>query len=118
MSYIRAIPRDLFNEANLLKCHGQLFIHLEGRLPNGGFPEDVSHFEVEQDPNSGALYIVNLPFTIGRRQFRLTRPLNSRNPWPLYVECPDDPEFEVIAVYNENGSLTDEMESLVNEAAE
>ena len=57
MSYIRVIPRDLFNEANLLKCHGQLVIHLEGRLPNAGFPEDVSRFEVEQDPNSGAIYI-------------------------------------------------------------
>ena len=29
MSYPRVIPRDLFNEASLLKCYGQVYLKLE-----------------------------------------------------------------------------------------
>ncbi len=29
MTYKRVIPRDLFNEANLLKCYGALWIALD-----------------------------------------------------------------------------------------
>lgn len=36
MSYFRVIPRDLFNEASLLKCYGRLAILLDDmRSPLG-----------------------------------------------------------------------------------
>ncbi len=33
--YARVIPRDLFNEANLLKCFGNLYLRLEVFEPSG-----------------------------------------------------------------------------------
>jgi hypothetical protein len=107
-NYLRVIPRDLFNEASLLKCYGQLALYLLDK----GVPAETASFlehtrggfQVAQDENSGAIYVHNLPLLIGGRAFRLIRPLNSREPWPLYVEAFDDPDFDVIAVFNEDGT--------------
>jgi hypothetical protein len=47
MGYTRVIPRDLFNEANLLKCIGGLYIaleHVESRAPTGCRDADASTY--------------------------------------------------------------------------
>jgi hypothetical protein len=111
MAYRRVIPRDLFNEADLLKCLGRLCILLENHqghraeLSEG----DGAPFDIQQDESSGALEVRNLPFRIAGNPFRLTRPLNSRRPWPLYAEDEDD----AWSVFTSDGELTPEFLDLI-----
>jgi hypothetical protein len=117
MSYNRVIPRDLFNEANLLKCYGQLYINLEvwsgQRIVLELLDEEGSQgFRVEQDPASGAIFIANVVLWVRGRAYHLERPLNSRNPYPLYLNT-DEEDPEVIAVFTDWGSFTDEMETFL-----
>lgn len=116
MSYRRVIPRDLFNEASLLKCLGQLWIKLDGANLNAslefldeGEPEP---FDIIQDSNSGNLSVRNIAFLLGRKRYGLERPLNSRQPWPLWVvamEDDDDPDFETFEVFEGEGNLSAEF---------
>jgi hypothetical protein len=109
MSYIRVLPRDLFNEANLLKCLGQLWLLIEGDDRAKFLVEAVEAFDIEQDENDGSLSVVNLPFALRARLVHLSRPLNSRQPWPLYLSIPEDPDFDPIAVFNDVGDLSEDM---------
>jgi hypothetical protein len=109
MSYVRVLPRDLFNEANLLKCLGQLWLLVDGREGAKFLVEAVEGFEIRQDPNDGSLFVGNVPFALRGLLAHLSRPLNSREPWPLYLSIPEDPDFDVIAVFNDDGSLSDDM---------
>jgi len=113
MSYERVIPRDLFNEGSLLKCYGRLYILLEGDRNAAFTTESVSSFDVVQREDDGRLYIENLPFVICGKEYRLTRPLNSRAPWPLYAELANDPDFEEIPVFTDDGELSVEMRELI-----
>lgn len=115
MSYRRVLPRDLFNESNLLKCYGRLWIILsEMDNHQARFEmEEVESFEVFQSSGDGSLFVDNLPLTVGEHDYRLKRPLNSREPWPLYADSMDDPDFEMVPVFDDEGNLTDEMLSLI-----
>jgi hypothetical protein len=110
MTYRRVIPRDLFNEANLLKCLGQLYLLTE-RYPNVTLElvNPTRHFCVEQFPGDGSLFAGNVMLLIKKERYPLSRPLNSREPWPLYATTPDDEE---VAVFNDDGTLTDEFKEL------
>lgn len=113
MAYLRVIPRDLFNEANLLKCLGTLWIKLEAIPNHAAFLDDggsLWSFEIEQDTGSGAIFAGNLPFTIGGKPYLLTRPLNSRRSWPLYATGPED---GVTEVFTDEGELTEEFLDLI-----
>jgi hypothetical protein len=115
VSYVRTIPRDLFNEANLLKCLGHLFIMLETTSCKAQFDvEDVPSFDVQQDKHDGSIYVANLPFSVAGRNVHLSRPLNSRSSWPLYLSLPDDPDFEPIQVFEETGFFTDAMLTFID----
>jgi hypothetical protein len=103
MTYRRVIPRDLFNEANLLKCMGRLALLREHMLA-----EDVAEFRIEQDESDGSISVVNLPLWLKAKTYRLFRPLNSRAPWPLYLTYGDDD----IAVFDEYGDLTQQFAEL------
>ena len=111
--YNRVAPRDFFNEANYLKCFGQLALHkLEMRKGSDlyGFDEDfyMKHgIELDQCPMSGALVENSGLFYKERTGERLDlmRPLNSREAWPLYIEGPDD----TIYVFDDDGALTEEF---------
>ena len=112
MSYARVIPRDLFNEADLLKCYGRLVIllqnlgHHHAELSEGsGAP-----FDIQQDSSSGAITVANLPFAIAGERYRLMRPLNSRQPWPLYAV---DDEDEEVAVFSRIGEFSAEFLQLI-----
>lgn len=115
MSYIRVLPRDLFNEASLLKCLGQLWLLVDGKAPTAQFDVEAVEevFHVIQDPSDGSIYVANLPFSMGGRRAHLSRPLNSREPWPLYISFPGHPEIDVTAVFKEDGSLSHEMNLLL-----
>lgn len=115
MSYVRVIPRDLFNEADLLKCLGRLWILLaetrghNARLGDQESEHDGSAFEIAQDENDGSIYVINLPFMIGRMEFTPFRPLNSRNAWPLFIHH----NFDDIRVFTEEGQFTPEFFGLI-----
>lgn len=110
MTYQRVIPRDLFNEANLLKCYGQLWLELENRpdFPGVSLTKSYAHdrFLVEQDDNDGSTTIINVRLCVRGQIVDLRRPLNSREPFPLYA-YPDD--ATEIPVFDDSGNLTDEM---------
>ncbi|MBC8737144.1 hypothetical protein F6X40_10025 [Paraburkholderia sp. UCT31] len=107
MSYNRVIPRDLFNEASLLKCYGRIYINLEtAEQPDAEFEHDGAPFDVQQDLGSGGLTVANIKFKVRGKFYRLYRPLNSRDAWPLYLVDENDEEIEVFA---EDGSFSQEM---------
>ena len=115
MAYVRVIPRDLFNEASLLKCLGHLYILLETKSSNAKFDvEDLPVFDIQQDESDGSISVANLPFSVGGRRVHLSRPLNSRGSWPLFLSLPDDPDFEAIRVFEETGFFTDDMLNFIN----
>jgi hypothetical protein len=107
MSYIRVIPRDLFNEANLLKCYGKIYINLEtANLPGVELEHDGEPFDVQQDESSGSIFVANVVLRVRGKPCPLHRPLNSREAWPLYFT---DENGEELEVFEEDGSFTDEM---------
>lgn len=124
MTYSRVIPRDLFNEASLLKCLGRLFIALENAKQHAaimgdgakhGALDDYSGepFDIAMDESTGAIRVANLPFYVRGQRFLLQRPLNSREEWPLYVECDLDDDFEEIEVFTAEGDLTPDMRQFI-----
>lgn len=107
MSYPRVIPRDLFNEANLLKCLGRIYINLEtADLRDVELEHDGEAFDVQQDASSGAIYAKNVVLMVKGQPCHLVRPMNSRDPWPLMMVDADDEETNV---FNEDGSFSAEM---------
>lgn len=115
MSYKRVVPRDLFNEASLLKCYGQVYVALERCEGHSAkfTHEHVAQFDIVQGASDGSLSIANLPLLIGEDEYSLVRPLNSRRSWPLYAERIEDPEFEPVPVFDDDGEFTDEMRTLL-----
>lgn len=115
MGYHRVIPRDLFNEASLLKCMGALYIALENDNSRRTYfsDEDLPSFDIVQRDEDGSIFVDNLTLIAGEHTYRLTRPLNSRQPWPLYAERIDDERFDPVAVFNNDGTLSDDMKTLI-----
>ena len=103
MSYPRVLPRDLFNEGNLLTCYGRLFLNLHEMGALEDRPPCDEPFEIRQDPGDGSLYIANVELTCVTGRVQLRRPLNSRDKWPLYATFNDSEEVEV---FRENGEFS------------
>jgi hypothetical protein len=113
MTYQRVIPRDLFNDANLLKCYGQIYLNLEIlNLPGVVFEQDeeVGDFSIVQCEDDGSTYISNVTLYVNSYAVYLRRPMNSREPWPLYATTE---EGEELSVFNDDGTFTDEMLSFL-----
>lgn len=114
MTYRRVIPRDLFNEANLLKCLGALYISLDGDAAHFAtfVQDDLPSFIIEQNMDDGSISVVNIGFHIKGVPYELIRPLNSRRPWPLY--CRDlTSGADDVPVFTEQGTLTMEFTKLI-----
>jgi hypothetical protein len=109
MTYRRVLPRDLFNEGDLLKCLGKVWLLTERARAAGFVEEAVDFFDIVQDPLDGSIYVANLTFRVLGADCRLFRPLNARSHWPLYIQAAD---FE-IAVFEEDGTFTPEMKALI-----
>jgi len=78
--------------------------------------EDVERFDIWQCPDDGSIYVANLPFSINGRRYHLSRPLNSREPWPLYaVEAwPESGKAaEPVAVFTDSGDFSSEFKKLL-----
>ena len=115
MAYNRVVPRDLFNEAGLLKCLGRVWILLdEMRGHSAALSEgDGAAFDIVQNEGSGAISVANLDFTVAGELYYLERPLNSRKSWELWVEAGDDGDFESVEVFDDDGNFTADMLALI-----
>lgn len=101
MNYLRVIPRDLFNEANLLKCIGRLVLLIEdGPLREQlQYHHDGEAFNIIQNEGDGSISVANVNFWAKGKlknygQLTFSRPLNSREDWPLMLETETN-SFEV-----------------------
>jgi hypothetical protein len=111
MSYQLVIPRDLFNHAKVLKCYGQLGLAiLDGVLKGVSTPEGLSieqedseaGFNIEQNRDSGALYVSNLEVYYQGSLLDLEVPYNSKEVYPLMYVEEDDSGY----VFLEDGSFS------------
>lgn len=85
--YIRVIPRDLFNEAKLLKCIGRLCLLIHDRLTpvEMSFDDGIEKFEIGL-MDDGHLAVANLPIFIMGWPYRFKTQYNSKSNYPLLVE--------------------------------
>ena len=109
--YTRVIPRDLFNEAGLLKSLGRLAIALgETDSHNASFAQDqLDSFNVSQNPSDGSFEVTNLDLIIHGKRWALRRSLNSRASYGLWAVLGD----EEVDVLEEDGSLTEDFLELI-----
>ncbi len=88
MSYVRVLPRDLFNEAKLLKCIGQIALLVHDRKISGlqVVAGRCFGFIVEQDESDGSIGVANVDFRdpAGRLVHFRTR-MNSQAPYPVVM---------------------------------
>lgn len=104
--YHRVLPRDLFNEAKLLKCLGRLCLLIEDQLCKLTYSHDDTDntgFTIEQMPECGGIYVTNLTFYTARgNELVVHAPLNSRRDWPLLFEHAGGE----LPVFNDVGGLS------------
>lgn len=93
-SHERVIPRDLFNDAKLLKCLGFLSLYIHNGVDQRRFTTPP-HFEIEhdgqpfnivQDPTSGDLHCSNVKFLVHGHPIHVYTTYNSRAEFPLVAE--------------------------------
>jgi len=116
MTYLRVVPRDLFNEGNLLKCLGRVYICAE-QSPLG---DPCAHVAVEtggawcahQDQSDGSLWLDGVQVSCLGYALRCARPMNSRDPWPLYVCEIDGEEIDPVDVFTDEGEFSDDFRAL------
>jgi len=103
--YDHVLPRDGFNDANLIKNIAKLVMLIEDGFTCVNYEHDTrinQGFTVVSKPESGETFIQNVRFYYGVENIYLFRPLNSRWPWPLYFHHRG---FEG-EVFYEDGTLT------------
>lgn len=116
--YLRVIPRDLFNEAKLLKCLGQLCLAIE----EGGDGKKVKYkhmaavdgngFHIRQDASDGSFFCSNLWFEIeGYQDVHFFLQQSKDDPYPFYLSTLDDEE--VYRVFDDHGNLTVELAEML-----
>lgn len=108
--YRRVIPRDLFNESSLLKNLGRLSLLIEdGFAPEGlklVHRDPTAGFRVEMSASDGSICCPDLTlYTKHRASAVPSRPLNSRDEWPLLIEAADDET----RVFDDDGNLSTEF---------
>lgn len=84
----RVLPRDAFNDANLLKCIAQLTMLIEDgakEVEGLTFHYDGEPFNIRQDESDGSTHVANIQFWLKRHLVLMRRPLNSRDAWPLLM---------------------------------
>ena len=109
--YTRVIPRDLFNEAKLLKCIGRLclLIHdnnvpVEMKAHNDGEPFNIEML------SEGSLTISNVDISIKGNTYVFKTTYNSKSNYPLYVVN----EYDEYPVFDDNGQFDPEFIEFCN----
>lgn len=117
MNYVRVMPRDLFNEASLLKCLGKLWMLTEYYDTLEIIKHDSGAFDIRQDQSDGSIHVANVHIFIKEKAYRVFRPLNSKEEWPIWIKPSFDEDVEAVRVFEEcpiNGlSISEEMRRLL-----
>ena len=111
MSYERVIPRDLFNEAKLLKCLGRLalLIHDE-ELPGLRFEQlETDNLRIELNVDYSELSCPALSLLHGEIELELFTPYNSRENFPLYFRVANEDEIHEGRVFDNKGSVSADL---------
>lgn len=105
-NYFRVLPRDLFNEAKLLKCIGRLVILIDdGFALNGmSFNHNGGPFKIGLVAD-GHLTVTNIIFEINGVALFFKSGYNSKENYPLLCEH-ERCEYEI---FDEEGKYTDEF---------
>lgn len=111
-SYIRVIPRDLFNEAKLLKCMGQLVLLIIDNMGPDGltFKHDGEPFKIVLFED-GHLNIWNLHFDLKGIMVIFKTNYNSKSNYPLLCQH-DSCDY---LVFEDNGEFTEEFKQFCKE---
>ena len=90
MNYTRTLPRDLFNEANLLAGVGHLILALRILAdPEWAWADSVERFDIAYDGDV-SIYVANLGLEYKGERVRPYVQLNDRDPLPLRAQVGDD----------------------------
>lgn len=110
-SYTRKIPRDFFNESKLLKCMGQLSLHIiNNTLPEGidiKIEESGESFNIRRNDYDGSIYVANYYTIVNNEEVQFKTQLNSKSSYPMYCDIED----EDIEVFNNDGSFSEDFMS-------
>lgn len=108
----RVIPRDLFNDANILECLGRLALVIHtGTDDKRPTPEglEIEHdgrpFDIVQDPADGELSVANVIVTNRGKPIPLATVYNSRGAYPLYATI----DGETVKVFDDYGKFESEF---------
>jgi hypothetical protein len=114
--YNRVVPRDLFNEAKLLKCLGQLvlLIHDGNAPPKLTYNNTGDAFNVYQRPHDGGLYCCNPNFQVNGKQLTIYSGYNDKSPYPLFCATSNTDSYEEMVVFNDDGTLADEFTAYID----
>lgn len=126
-TYIRVIPRDLFNEGNFLVATGRLDVALENYIganlvlrehDGGNYPI------IDQDPSDGSIFYRNLHLDLFCSVYlTLFRPLNTKNKYSLYgaiqldgsaSNFDIDETTTILLLDPETGKISEELQSLID----
>lgn len=106
--YHQIFPRDLFNQAKLLKCLGQLILKLENSHLKIDFKDNLTDsINIEQDYSDGSIFASNVPFTLhsNGNSLKFYTPYNTKEAYPLMLLWNDD-EIEVL---NNGGNFSNDF---------
>jgi hypothetical protein len=106
--YHQVFPRDLFNNAKLIKCLGNLILRLEGSHIKITFDETLTeNINIDRDISDGSIYATNIKFILGENgdELRFSSPLNSRENYPLVMHW----NWDEIEVFDDHGHFSDDF---------
>lgn len=113
MKYKRVIPRDLFNEAKLLKCMGHLALKVHEHLCPEGMKIELDHngdpFQILLDGDNVVLFINNLKITVNDEPVYMGTNYNSKALYPLVLI---HYEYGAVDVFDENGEFSKDFKEL------
>lgn len=105
-NYLRTAPRDLFNEAKLLKCLGQLGLHVwSGEARGVRLLDNGASYRIGLHQAGYLVATGGIAFFKDEELLWLGTVVNSKEPYPLFCVVED----VELAVFNDDGTLSKEF---------
>ena len=112
----RVIPRDLFNDANLLMNLGKLYLELEKIGLQDNLDSDGQQYDIYSDID-GDTYVDNIDLSdVNGDKINLQRPPNSRDRYSLQYYDKSDSELKI--VFTDDGELTEHFVTYLHKGKE
>ena len=112
----RVIPRDLFNDANLLMNLGKLYLKLESLGLSDNLESNGQQYDIYSDID-GETYVDNITLSdVNGDYISLQRPLNSRDTYSLQYY--DKANSELKIVFTDDGELTEHFVAYLHKGKE